>query len=103
MLLTAVVTHAPVAVVLPVMVAAGAISMAWNGLSVTAAAELAGLSRSGAAIGFQQTTLAVIGVFVPFAFAYIVETTSWRTGFALASIGPFVGWYLLGRLPEIGS
>jgi sugar phosphate permease len=100
-LLTAVVTHAPVAVVVPVMVAAGAISMAWNGLSVTAAAELAGLSRSGAAIGFQQTTLAVIGVLVPAAFAYVVETTSWRTGFALASIGPFVGWYLLGRLPEL--
>jgi sugar phosphate permease len=102
-LLTAVVTNAPVAVVVPVMVAAGAISMAWNGLSVTAAAELAGLSRSGAAIGFQQTTLAVIGVLVPAAFAYLVETTSWRTGFALASIGPLVGWYLLGRLPEISS
>ena len=35
--------NAPVAVVVPVMVVAGAISMAWNGLSVTAAAELAGL------------------------------------------------------------
>jgi sugar phosphate permease len=102
-LLTAVVTNAPVAVVVPVMVAAGAISMAWNGLSVTAAAELAGLSRSGAAIGFQQTTLAVLGVLVPAGFAYLVETTSWRTGFALASIGPLVGWYLLGRLPETSS
>jgi sugar phosphate permease len=100
-LLTAVVTHAPVAVVVPVMVAAGAVSMAWNGLSVTAAAELAGRSRSGAAIGFQQTTLGVIGAFVPAAFAFLVETTSWRTAFALASIGPLVGWYLLGRLPEI--
>ncbi|HMI99911.1 MAG TPA: MFS transporter [Gaiellaceae bacterium] len=102
-LLTAVVTHAPVAVVVPVMVVAGAISMAWNGLSVTAAAELAGRARSGAAIGFQQTTLAVLGVLVPAGFAYIVETTSWRTGFALASIGPLVGWYLLGRLPEISG
>jgi MFS family permease len=100
-LLTAVVTHAPVAVVVPVMVAAGAISMAWNGLSVTAAAELAGRARSGAAIGFQQTTLGVIGAVVPAAFAFLVETTSWRTAFALAAIGPLVGWYLLGRLPEI--
>jgi hypothetical protein len=32
-----------------------------------------------------------------------VETTSWRTGFALASIGPLVGWYLLGRLPEVSG
>jgi sugar phosphate permease len=100
-LLTAVLTNAPVAVVLPVMVVAGAFSMAWNGLSVTAAAELAGLRRSGAAIGFQQTTLSVTGVLVPAAFAYVVDTTSWEAGFALASVGPFVGWYLLGRLPEI--
>jgi hypothetical protein len=75
--------------------------MAWNGLSVTAAAELAGIRRSGAAIGFQQTTLSVTGVFVPAAFAYAVDSTSWEAGFALASVGPFVGWYLLGRLSEI--
>jgi len=37
------------------------------------------------------------------AFAYVVDTTSWAAGFALASIGPFVGWYLLGRLPEISA
>jgi sugar phosphate permease len=100
-LLTAALTHAPVAVLVPVMVLAGAISMAWNGLSVTAAAELAGRARSGAAIGFQQTTLAVIGLLVPVMFAYVVEATSWRTGFALASLGPLAGWVLLGRLSEI--
>ena len=100
-LLTAVLTNAPVAIVVPVMVVAGAVSMAWNGLSVTAAAELAGIRRSGAAIGFQQTTLSVTGVFVPAAFAYAVDSTSWEAGFALASVGPFVGWYLLGRLSEI--
>ena len=102
-LLTAVLTKAPLAIVVPVMVVAGAVSMAWNGLSVTAAAELAGLRRSGAAIGFQQTTLSVTGVLVPAAFAYVVDTTSWEAGFALASVGPFVGWYLLGRLPEISA
>jgi len=70
---------------------------------VTAAAELAGRSRSGAAIGFQQTTLAVIGVIVPAGFARVVEVSSWRIGFLLASIGPLVGWLLLGRLDEIRS
>jgi sugar phosphate permease len=103
LLLTAIVADAPTAVVVPVMVVAGAISMAWNGLSVTAAAELAGVSRSGAAIGFQQTSLAVAGVVIPIWFAYVVDALSWPTGFALASIGPFVGWYLLGRLPEISA
>jgi sugar phosphate permease len=101
-LLTAAFTDAPVAIIVPVMVVAGAISMAWNGLSVTAAAELAGRSRSGAAIGFQQTTLAVIGLLVPAVFAFVVDSTSWRIGFGLASIGPLVGWFLLGRLPERG-
>ncbi|HKB20079.1 MAG TPA: MFS transporter [Gaiellaceae bacterium] len=99
-LLTAILTNAPVGVVLPVMVVAGAISMAWNGLSVTAAAELAGLARSGAAIGFQQTTLSVTGLIVPVAFASVVDSSSWEAGFALASLGPFLGWLLLGRLPE---
>ena len=102
-LVTAIVADAPTAIVVPVMIVAGAISMAWNGLSVTAAAELAGVSRSGAAIGFQQTTLGVAGVVIPIWFAYVVDTVSWPTGFALASIGPFVGWYLLGRLPEISA
>jgi sugar phosphate permease len=102
-LLTALVADAPTALVVPVMVVAGAISMAWNGLSVTAAAELAGVSRSGAAIGFQQTTLAVAGVIIPIWFAYVVDAASWPTGFALAAIGPFVGWYLLGRVPEISG
>jgi sugar phosphate permease len=99
-LLTAVLTKAPVAVILPVMVVAGAISMAWNGLSVTAAAELAGLARSGAAIGFQQTTLSATGLLVPVAFASVVDSSSWASGFALASVGPFLGWLLLGLLPE---
>ena len=99
-LLTAILGRAPVAVVLPVMVVAGAISMAWNGLSVTAAAELAGLARSGAAIGFQQTTLSVTGLIVPVAFATVVDSTSWEAGFALASVGPLLGWLLLGRLRE---
>ena len=43
------------------------------------------------------------GVIVPAAFAYVVDTTSWEAGFALASVGPFVGWYLLGRLPELSA
>ena len=85
------------------IVLAGAVSMSWNGLSLTAAAELAGRAKSGAAIGFQQTTLSVTGVLVPAAFAYVVDSTSWEAGFALASVGPLVGWFLLGRLPEISA
>ena len=83
---------------LPVVVTA--IVVAWNGLSLTAAAELAGRARSGAAIGFQQTTLSVFGLVVPIAFAAIVEASSWRMAFALSAVGPLTGWWMLGRLRE---
>ena len=60
-------------------------------LSLTVAAELAGRARSGAAIGFQQTTLGLIGVLVPVLFANLVEATSWRTAFALRPWGRWPG------------
>lgn len=100
LVLTALVANAVLSVVIVVIIVAGAISMAWNGLSLTAAAELAGRARSGAAIGFQQTSLSVIGVGVPVAFAALVEATSWQTAFALSALGPLAGWWMLGRLRE---
>jgi sugar phosphate permease len=86
------------AVVVALLVAGGALSGAWNGLSFTAAAELAGRARSGAAIGFQQTVLSLMGIAVPPAFALLVETTSWRIAFGAAALIPVVGWVMLGRL-----
>src|SRR4029450_9558840 len=52
---------APLVVLVPAFVLAGGLSMAWNGLSFTAAAEIAGRSRSGAALGMQQSALAGAG------------------------------------------
>ncbi|MEX1357581.1 MAG: hypothetical protein WD981_03055, partial [Gaiellaceae bacterium] len=86
-------TGAPIAVSLTAFLVAGGLSMAWNGLSFTAAAELAGEARSGAAIGFQQTVLSVIGAGVPPGFAVLVEATSWRTAFAVAAAVPLAGWW----------
>ncbi len=93
-------TAAPVAVAVAAFLVAGGLSMAWNGLSFTAAAELAGEARSGAAIGFQQTVLSVIGAVVPPAFAALVEVSSWRTAFAVAAVVPLLGWWALGRVTE---
>lgn len=100
---SAVLLSVPLAVLLPALVVATALSMTWNGLSFTATAELAGSARSGAALGFQQTTLSVVGVLAAPAFATLVDATSWRAGFALAALGPLAGWALLGRLPELAS
>jgi sugar phosphate permease len=99
--LVAALVHAPLGVLVPVLVVATALSMTWNGLSYTAAAELAGLARSGAAIGFQQTALAVVGFLAAPMFAGVVDETSWRVGFAVCAAAPLAGWWLLGQLaPE---
>jgi sugar phosphate permease len=100
MALSAAATAAPIAVAVTAFLVAGGLSMAWNGLSFTAAAELAGEARSGAAIGFQQTVLSVVGAAVPPGFAVLVETTSWRTAFAVAAVIPLAGWWALGLLTE---
>lgn len=100
LLLTALVARSAVPVVATVIILAGGVSMAWNGLSLTAAAELAGRARSGAAIGFQQTTLGVVGVIVPVVFTTVVEAASWRIAFALSALGPLAGCWMLGRLQE---
>jgi nitrate/nitrite transporter NarK len=96
--LAVVVLSAPLALLVPAFVLAGGLAMAWNGLSFTAAAEIAGRSRSGAALGMQQSALAAAGALVPPAFAAVVAASSWRIGFALAAAFPLAGVQLLRPL-----
>ncbi len=81
-------------------VAAGVLSLAWNGLSYTAAAELAGRARSGSALGLQQSALAVSSVVTPIGFAAVVAASSWQAGFALAALFPLAGAGVLRRLGD---
>jgi nitrate/nitrite transporter NarK len=94
----AAVLSAPLVVLVPAFVLAGGLSMAWNGLSFTAAAEIAGRTRSGAALGMQQSALAAAGALVPPAFAAVVAASSWRLGFAAAAAFPLAGVALLRPL-----
>ena len=86
-------------ILVPILVATTGLSMAWNGLSFTIAAELGG-RRSGAAIGFQQTVLSLVGIGAPIAFAATVSATSWRAAFALAAVFPLAGWWALRPLRD---
>jgi sugar phosphate permease len=95
----AVLSNASPWLLVPALVLATGMSMAWNGLSYTVAAELGG-RRSGAAIGFQQTVLSAIGVVSPVAFAAVVSATSWSGAFALASLFPLAGAWLLRPLRD---
>jgi MFS family permease len=84
----------------PVLAVAGGLTMAWNGLVFTAAAELAGPSRSGAAIGFQQTMLSAIGVAAPVLFAATVSRASWGLAFLIAAAFPLAGRALLRSMRD---
>jgi len=95
--LVAVLSDSPSWLLVPALVLATGMSMAWNGLSYTIAAELGG-RRSGAAIGFQQTVLSAIGIAAPVAFAAMVSGTSWPIAFALAAVFPLAGAWLLRPL-----
>jgi sugar phosphate permease len=87
-------------IVVPALMVAATFGLSWNGLSFTATAETAGRARSGAAIGLQQTFLAVGGLVAPIAFAAIVHHASWRLAFGLAAVSPLIGYALLSPLTE---
>jgi sugar phosphate permease len=92
-------TDAPLALLIPLFVVAGTLSMAWNGLAYAAAAEAAGSARTGAALGFQQTLLGVIVAGAPPAIAAVAEH-SWRLAFVLAAVAPALGVLILRTLRE---
>lgn len=100
LILTAVLAGGPLWLLVPALTLAGGLSMAWNGLAFTAAAELAGPVRSGAAIGFQQTVLSAIGVAGPVLFAATVSAGSWVAAFGLAAVFPLAGWLMLRPLRD---
>lgn len=97
-LAAAALVNAPSPVLVPALVLAGVLAMGWNGLAFTAVVELAGLARSGTAIGLQQTMLAAASAAVPVAFAAVVSASSWRVGFALVALFPLAGVALLRPL-----
>jgi sugar phosphate permease len=98
LVVAAALARGPVWLLVPALALAGGFSMAWNGLSFAAAAELAGARRSGAAIGFQQSVLSGIGVASPVLFAATVSSTAWAAAFALAAMFPLAGWQALRPL-----
>jgi sugar phosphate permease len=92
-------TDGPLALVVPLFLVAGVLSMAWNGLAYAAAAEAAGSARTGAALGFQQTLLGVVVAGAPPLVA-VVAAHSWRLAFVLAAAGPALGVVILRRLRD---
>jgi MFS family permease len=80
------------------LVVAGGVGLSWNGLSFTAAAEIAGATASGAAIGLQQTVLGLGGIVIPIGFSAVVSHSSWRVAFVASALFPLLAWALLRPL-----
>ena len=98
--LTAVLVGAPLVLLVPVMIVAGVLSMSWNSLSFAAAAELAGHSRSGLAIGMQQTLLNLPAVAYPSLFGVLVAATSWSAAILAVALFPLAGRQVLRPLTQ---
>jgi MFS family permease len=92
--------NAPLFLLVPAFVVSGSLTMAWNGVAFAAVAELAGRARSGAALGVQQTALALASVATPLAFAAVVSAGSWSLAYGLAAAFPLAGWLVLRTLRE---
>jgi sugar phosphate permease len=90
----AVAIDAPLWLLVPAFVVAGTLSMSWNALGFAAAAEAVGSGKTGAALGFQQTVLAVVVAGAPPVIA-AVAAQSWRAAYVLAAAGPLLGTALL--------
>jgi hypothetical protein len=76
----------------------GGLAHGWNALMATATGESAGLPRTGAAIGFQQTWLAVRATCAAPAFALLVTRSSWRLSLLLVAVVASAAYPLLRRL-----
>jgi sugar phosphate permease len=100
LLATGVLADAPLLLLAPILLGAGIMTMSWNGLSFTAAAELAGRDRAGTALGLQGTIMRVISAGAGVGFGAIVAATSWPAAFALLALLPLGGWFLLRPLVE---
>jgi sugar phosphate permease len=99
-LLTTLVASAPLEVVVPTFVVTGTLAMGWNALAFTAALELGGDSRTGLALGFQQTLMSIWIAFAAAAFALLVDATSWKLGFGAVAATAVAAWWALAHLPD---
>ncbi len=79
----------------PVLLLTGVAAISWNGLAFTAVGELAGPGRAGAALGLQNTAVALGAALTAPVLGAVVDRSSWAVGFALAGGAGLVAVLLL--------
>lgn len=98
--LAALLSGAPLAVLVPLLVIGGAVMTSWNGLSFTIAAEIAGRRRAGTAMSLQNTLISLLGALAAPLFGLLVEATSYGTAYLIVALGPVAGWWVLRPLED---
>jgi MFS family permease len=86
---------------LPVLVAAGIVSMSSSGLGFAAMSEIVSHSRLGTAMAVQNTVIALAGSGVPIAFGVIVTILGWPAGFIVLGLLAVGSWTILGPLERL--
>ena len=71
-----------------------------QGLSFTAAAEMAGRERAGTALGLQGTVMRVPSAVAGVGFGALVAASSWGVAFGVLTLLPVAGWWLLRPLVD---
>ena len=88
------------AVLVPLLMGGGVLAMSWNGLSLTAAAEISGGVQAGRAMGMQNTLMRAAGAVAPVALGAVAAHGSWRAAFVVMGVAPLLGRSLLGPLVD---
>ncbi|HEY2715047.1 MAG TPA: MFS transporter [Solirubrobacterales bacterium] len=79
----------------PFLVAAAIVTVSGNGLAFTAAAEIAGESWAGRAMGVQNTAQNVVGIATPVTIGALIAATSFAAGFAVVGAFPLAAALVL--------
>ncbi|GAA0227260.1 MFS transporter [Saccharothrix mutabilis subsp. mutabilis] len=97
--LCAALDRAPVAVLVVVLVPTAALALCWNGLAVTAAAEMAPEGSSGTALGMQNTANYLSATLTPPVAGWVAATLGWPVALLVAATAAGAARFLLTRTP----
>ena len=84
-LFVALAVASPYALAVPLVLVAGVAAISWNGLAFTAAGEYAGPGRAGAALGLQNTAVAIGAALTAPVLGAVVERSSWSVAYLVAA------------------
>jgi predicted MFS family arabinose efflux permease len=98
---SALLVDGPLPLLIVSILTTGVLGLSWNGLAMTAAAEMAGHARAGLATGLQGTVIRLVSAGAAVVFGIAVEQSgSWAFAILLLAALPLISFGLMGPLPD---